>query len=336
MAESMFALTVVADTGDRFADFGPYVPSIDTRGRVAFQASLSVGGSGIFLAGDGSIIDLALTGDVIDDFTSHPDISGDGSWCAYATLRSGKEAIVLGRAGRMATIADTRGPLTRIGPLGPVMNETGVVAFRADKGSGPAIFKADRASIVPVADTRRFSAFHGLPVINGNGRVVFRADLEGGGQGIFADDHGVHTTLADTTGAFADLGRFPCLNEADRVAFSATLRDGSAGVFVATSGDVIPAAAAAGEFESVRGALLDDEGGVLFFATPRRGRLGVYDAASRKVLSIGDDLFGSIVTDFALNPVSINTAGQFAVRLKLENQRQLIVRADRVPSTRGG
>ena len=325
----MFALVPVADTGDRFADFAPYVPSIDPRGRVAFQASLRSGGSGVFLARDGSIADLALTGDLIDDFMSHPDISSDGSWCAYATLRSGEQAVVLGRAGRVAPIADTRGSLTRIGPLGPVMNEAGVVAFRADTDSDRhVIFKADGASIVPVADSRRFSAFHGLPVINRSGRVVFRADFEGGGQGIIADDHGVPITLADTTGAFAELGRFPCLNEAGLVAFSATLRDGRAGVFLATGDEVVPVVAAAGEFESVRAALLDDGGGVLFFATPRGGALGVYDAMSRKVLSIGDDLFGSTVTDFALNPVSINGAGQFALRLKLENQKQLIVRAD--------
>ena len=321
----------IADTGDRFADFAPYVPSIDPQGHVAFQASLRVGGSGVFLARDGSIADLALTGDLIGDFMSHPDISSDGSWCAYATLRSGEQAVVLGRAGRAASIADTRGSLTRIGPLGPVMNEAGVVAFRADTDSKcPAIFKVEGASIVRVADSRRFSAFHGLPVINGSGRVVFRADFEGGGQGIIADDHGVHITLADTTGAFAELGRFPCLNEAGLVAFSATLRDGSAGVFLATGDDVTRVAAFAGGFESVRGALLDDGGGVLFFATPRGGALGIYDAMSRKVLSIGDGLFGSILTDFALNPVSINGVGQFALRLKLENQKQLIARADPV------
>jgi hypothetical protein len=323
----MFAFVPVADTVDRFSDFSPYVPSIDPQGRMAFQASLRGGGSGVFLAGDGSIADLALTGDLIDDFISHPDICGDGSWCAYATLRSGEQAVVLGRAGRLASVADTRGSFTRIGPLGPVMNEAGVVAFRADTDTGgPAIFKADGASINPVADSRRFSAFHGLPLINGSGRMVFRADFDGGGQGIIADDHGEQITLADTTGTFAELGKFPCLNEAGQVAFSATLRDGSAGVFLATVDGVAPIAATTGEFESVRGALLDDRGGVLFFATPRGGALGVYDAMSRKILSIGDHLFGSIVTEFALNPVSINGAGQFALRLKLENQKQLIVR----------
>jgi hypothetical protein len=152
-------------------------------------------------------------------------------------------------------------------------------------------------------------------------------DFEGGGQGIIAADDGVLTTLVDTTGPFVELGRFPCLNEAGLVAFGATLRDGRAGVFLAT-GDGVARVADVGEFESVRGALLDDGGGVLFFATPRGGALGVYDAMSRKVLSIGDNLFGSIVTDFALNPVSINGAGQFAIRLKLESGKQFVVRGD--------
>ena len=119
MAQGTFALVLVADTGDRFAEFAPYVPSIDPRGHVAFQAALRSGESGVFLARDGSIADLALTGGLIDDFMSHPDISGDGSWCAYAALRSGEQAVVLGRAGRVASIVDTRGSLTRIGPLGP-------------------------------------------------------------------------------------------------------------------------------------------------------------------------------------------------------------------------
>jgi len=324
-----FAFVRIADTADRFADFGPYVASIDPGGRVAFQASLRAGGSGVFLGENGSIADLALTDCFIEDFISHPDICHDGSWCAYATLRSGEQAVVLGRAGRVASMADTRGSLTRIGPLGPVMNEAGVVVFRADTDSGrPAIFKAEGASIVQVAAPTGFSGFQGLPVINRSGRVVFRADFEGGGQSIIADDHGVPITLADTNGVFAELGRFPCLNEAGVVAFSATLRDGRAGVFLATGDEVVPAIATMDQFESVRGALLDDGAGVLFFATPRGGTLGVYDAMSRRVLSIGDELFGSIVSDFALNPVSINGAGQFALRLKLEDQMQLIVRAD--------
>jgi len=323
-------LTPIAETSDRFREFAPYVPSIDSWGRVAFQASLTTGGSGIFLESEGSVTDLALTGDLVADFRSHPDLSDDGSWCAYADLRSGEEAVVLGHAGHVASIAGTRSSFDRIGPLGPTMNNDRVVAFRAEAGSGPGIFKADGGSIVALADSHRIAAFHGLPVINRSGRVVFRADLKSGAQVIIADDEGVQATIAETSSVFAELGRFPCLNDAGTVAFSATLQDGGGGVFLASGGEVMHAVDTASGFESVRGALLDDAGGVLFFATPPGGLLGIYDAAAHRVFSIGDELFGSVVTDFALNPVSINGAGQFALRLRLANQQELIVRADPV------
>jgi hypothetical protein len=323
-------LTPIAETGDRFREFAPYVPSIDSQGHVAFQASLNVGGSGIFLGSEDSVTDLSLTGDPIADFKSHPDVSDDGSWCAYALLRSGLEAVVFGQAGQVAVIADTGSSFDRIGPLGPTMNDAGIVAFRAEVGSGPGIFKAGGGSIIALAGSRRFSEFQGLPVINRSGRVVFRADLKSGGHVIIADDQGVQTILADTSGEFAELGRFPCLNSAGTVAFSAKLQDGDAGVFLASGGEVTHAIDTAGEFESIRGALLDDECRVVFFATPRGGSLGIYDAASHKILSIGDDLFGSAVADFALNSVSINGAGQLAIRLRLTNQKGLIVRGDPV------
>lgn len=326
---SRWKLTPIAETGDRFREFAPYVPSIDSRGRVAFQASLTAGGSGIFLVSEGSVTDLALTSDLVADFKSHPDISDDGSWCAYAVLRSGVEALVLGRAGHAAAIVDTGSSFGRIGPLGPTMNNDHMVAFRAEASAGPGIFKTDGRSIVALADSLRFAAFHGLPVINRSGRVVFRADLKSGGQVIVADDQGVQATVADTSDVFAELGKFPCLNDAGTVAFSATLRDGRSGVFLASGGEVSHVVDTASEFESVRGALLDDEGGILFFATPREGLLGIYDGDARRILSIGEALFGSAVADFALNPVSINSAGQFAVRLKLADQRELIVRGDR-------
>src|SRR6185436_5257868 len=48
-----YAWREIAATGPRFADFRPYVASIDATGRVAFQATLPGGESGLY-AGDGS------------------------------------------------------------------------------------------------------------------------------------------------------------------------------------------------------------------------------------------------------------------------------------------
>jgi len=43
---------------------------------------------------------------------------------------------------------------------------------------------------------------------------------------------------------------------------------------------------------------------------------------------VGGTLCDSTVAGFALNPVSINSAGQLAIRVMLEGGRQLILRAD--------
>ena len=55
--------------------------------------------------------------------------------------------------------------------------------------------------------------------------------------------------------------------------------------------------------------------------------LGIY-ADGARLVGVGDDFEGSTVVEFALNPVSINGAGQFAARLKLSDGRQFIVRFD--------
>ncbi|MCC6677322.1 MAG: hypothetical protein IT436_09270 [Phycisphaerales bacterium] len=52
------------------------------------------------------------------------------------------------------------------------------------------------------------------------------------------------------------------------------------------------------------------------------------DPARDLLLEIGGPLLGSTITEFALNPVSINSAGRLAIRLRLADGRQAIVRAD--------
>src|SRR5262249_4310803 len=88
-----------------------------------------------------------------------------------------------------------------------------------------------------------------------------------------------------------------------------------------------------GAFEGFRGALVNRAGLVAFSATPRGGRLGVYagaDPVADRIIALGDPLLGSVVAAFALNPVSVNEAGQLAVRVSLADGGQAIVRADPV------
>jgi hypothetical protein len=323
-----YTLSVIAETGERFSDFAPYVASVNDHGIVAFQATDRDGTSGAY-AGDGGSITL-----IADPATapfrgvcSHPDINGEGSSCFYADMESERRGVFSVRGGEIALVNDSAGS------LGPTMNEAGTVAFRGDRSDGSSgIFTASGGSVTTIAETDgRFRRFHGLPVIDASGAVTFRADLEGGGEGIYAADGGQVTALVESGDVFGGLGRFPFASETGTVAFCAHLRSGGSGVFTMTSGEIATVVDTSGPFESFRGVLLDDAGGLIFYATPQGGELGVFagpDPVSDRLLSVGSSLFGSTVVEFALNPVSINDAGQIAIRVGLEDERQVILRAD--------
>ena len=88
-----------------------------------------------------------------------------------------------------------------------------------------------------------------------------------------------------------------------------------------------------GAFEACRGALITSAGAVVCIATPRGGSLGLFagpDPEADRILALGDPLLGSTVEELASNPVSVNAAGQVAIRAKLTDGRQLILRADPV------
>ncbi|TMB52427.1 MAG: hypothetical protein E6J50_02180 [Chloroflexi bacterium] len=330
-ATKRFILTPIADTSDLFSDFAPYVASVNDSGTVAFQAALRSGGTAC-CTGTGGQVTVAAESNatIVRQFQSHPDIDRGGALCVYTVLRPGGEALVRIEGGQVMPIADTKGAFARIGPLGPTTNDEGAVAFRADTKAGESgIFLARRGSVVTIADTTQFKGFQGLPVINGGGRVVFRADLESGGQGIYASMDGAIRTVATTGDRFRELGSFPSVNDQDVVTFSAKLFTGGAGIFTVVDGQVTTIVDT-GQFESFRGALIDDAGNVIFYATPHGGQLGIYpaDAAAEPIARIGASLFDSTVVDFALNPVSVNRRGQVAIRMSLAGGRQFIVRAD--------
>jgi len=298
----MFSWTVIATTGERFSDFAPYVASVNDAGTVAFQAALQGGGTGVFTGSGGAVAEVAGSA-LLACVTSHPDLNGAGATSFYGDLLGGGQGVFLLRDGRLQTIADTRGAFTSIGPLGPTMNEAGTVAFRADRtAGGSGIFAGGGAAAATVADTEGpWSRFHGLPVINRGGTVVFRADRKDGVQGIYAGGGGSIWTVAETGDLFETLALFPSVSDQGTVAFAATLRAGGAGV--------------------------------VSIATPRGGSLGLFagpDPEADRILALGDPLLGSTVAELAANPVSVNAAGQVAIRARLTDGRQLILRVDAV------
>ena len=323
-------MTVIATTGERFSDFAPYVASVNDAGRVAFQAALRGGGTGVF-AGSGGAVTEAAGPALLRGVTSHPDLNGAGAMSFYGDIADGGEGVFLLRDGRLRTIADTRSRFASIGPLGPTMNEVGTVAFRAEPKVGVSgIFAGEGGTVATVADTEGpWSRFHGLPVINRDGTVVFRADRKDGVQGIYAGCSGSPRAVVETGDLFDTLAPFPSANDHGTVAFAATMRPGGAGIFTADRGGIARIETRA--FEACRGALITSTGALVLIATPRGGTLGLFagdDPAADRILALGDPLLGSTVAELASNPVSVNAAGQVAIRARMADGRQLILRAD--------
>ena len=102
------------------------------------------------------------------------------------------------------------------------------------------------------------------------------------------------TLIAETNEQFKSFSPYVAsINNGGTVAFQSTLANGGAGIFSSSGG------------------------------------LGIYsgtDPLTDKILAVGEAMLGSVVTEFALNPVSINDAGQLAIRIKLANGREMIIR----------
>jgi len=327
-ATGPYRLAVVAESGDRFVDFTPYVAAIDDRGTVSFSATITDGGSGVFRSDGTHVATVAeFSAHAGHDVCSHPDADGSGSVCFYANSRTGKTALLCDRDGEIVELADAAGP------LGPTVNAGGTIAFRAPLATGgEGVFTIGAGRVTAVADTTGgFAAFHGLPVIDAEGRTLFRADDRDGGEGIYVHDgHGLDT-VAETGDRFASLGLFPFAHDAGTIVFCGETRPEGPGVFLASAGSVERLVGTDGGFESFRGALRNGAGELVYYATPIGGELGIYtgpDIDGDCLLEVGGTLCDSTVAGFALNPVSINSAGQLAIRVLLECGRQLIIRAD--------
>ncbi|HZW09477.1 MAG TPA: cell division protein FtsQ/DivIB [Phycisphaerales bacterium] len=323
---SAYTLTPIATTGDQFAGFAPYVPSIGPDGTIAFQASLRAGGSGLYAGRGGSVRAIVRSGDGVGEIVSHPDVNRRGDCCFYAGTARGNQGVFLVSNGRATELWPAAGP------LGPTINESGAAAFRAPAPSGAGVYRVACGSVAVIAATgAEYVAFHGLPVIDERGCVLFRADLPGGRQAVMLAREDGLKTIAATGHEFSALGAFPALNGAGLAAFCASMRAGGSGVFVSDGVGARMVIDDRGAFESFRGAIVDSDGRAVLIATARGGSLGVFcgpDPTAHRVLGVGAPLLGSEVAEFALNPVSINGAGQLAVRVRLDDGREVILRGD--------
>ena len=197
------------------------------------------------------------------------------------------------------------------------------------------------------------SKLQGLPVVDVSGRVFYCTEHAKGGKAIRCAKDYEAVDVVRTGGEFGNLGSFPACNPFGDLVFAGQLDSGLPGIFRIrrplsddrpygpywdssydygqresriTDGAVETVIDASADFESFRGALIDDNENVVFYATPTGGSLGIYNSKGR-VLGLGDPFQGSVVIDFALNPVSMNRLGDFVFRLTLEDARQMIVKS---------
>jgi hypothetical protein len=317
--------------GRCYRDFSPYVPSISERGLVIFQAEFEgpLGPTtGVFTSeGDAWIASEATR---IGAFCSHPDFSEGSYGCVYAQTTSGKRALVaLEHGGLLRVLAPNE---SLVGPLGPTMNARGDVAFRAFAVDGSAkVAVAHRAgTVVTVASTTSgLQGFEGLPAISDDGSIVYRATQLDDTCVLYKYTNGASICVASTAKTFAALSSFPCINARGTLAFTGTLKNGGMGVFTVDGKEPPRKVFVSPHFSSLRGALIDNNDGLLLLATPVDGELGVYRGfgdAYKRVFGIGDAFRGDVIREFALNPVSVNGRGQLVARLKLASGKQYIVR----------
>ena len=237
---------------------------------------------------------------------------------------------------------------------GPAINNKGTVAFLAGQGNpttGQAgIFTISNGTLTNIADSSGvFSQFnvgfntirgnsplsnYTVPSINESATVAFNAGLDVGGQGIFTGNSKGTTTIADSTGVF-DLFSSADINNQGTVAFLAQLDDQSTGVFTSTNGQITTLVDTSSGFSSfLSDPSLNNQGKVAFQATLDNGITGIFtgsDPIANKVIGVGDELFGSTVTNLLITQQGLNDQGQLSFAVGLADGRESIVFAQPVP-----
>ena len=252
---------------------------------------------------------------------------------AAALLKGGREAIFTGDGRAIAKIADT-GDFFK-GFTSPSINDAGVVAFLASlKTGGKGIFTGDGCDLTKIADTKDYFTALASPSINDQGNVAFRAAREQGGYGIFKGNGDGILKIADTKNSFSWFAH-PCINNVGSVTFLAYPTQGGYGIFKRNGCKITNIAHTSGCFSQFASPALNDSGAIAFRANLNGSDEGIFIATgstAKKVIAVGDYLFGSKVTSLVFSPGGFNNAGQIAFYARLANGTSGIFRADPVVS----
>jgi hypothetical protein len=172
-----------------------------------------------------------------------------------------------------------------------------------------------------------YSSFNRTPVISDSGTVVFKADLSGGGSGIFAANGLVVTTIADTNGIFASFGQSAAINDNGTVAFKANLRSGLSGIYTYTD-SILTSVALGANYIALREPVINNDDIVAFYGNIQ-GQRGIFTSKDGSVNSIADTNGIYSILD---NP-NINQSGSIAFSNSLNAGGRSISVTDSVGTT---
>jgi hypothetical protein len=284
------SLQIVAKTGTAAPSGGNYSgvgdPVFNANGQVAFNATTTVNGPGIFARTLGfPATTVALVGTPTpatgnySSLTAFPVVNASGQVAFLARTSFDDFAIFAGTPGTTLTTVALQGTAAPVGGnysqlTNPAINSDGKVVFRASLTNGYGLFfgtpgtplttVAHSSSTTPAGGV--FGVFSSVPAINSAGQVAFVTNRNGDfNSAIFAGTPGSTLTSVAVMGNAAPAGGNysamfdPALNANGQVAFLANLTGGSSnrGIFVGTPGQPL-------ETIALHGAAAPNAGGATY------------------------------------------------------------------------
>lgn len=199
--------------------------------------------------------------------------------------------------------------------------------------SSDGIFSSFDVGIDTIGGDAPILSAYTAPSINEKGKVAFNAGLDVGGQGVFVGDGRKTIEIANSSSEF-DLFSAADINDKDTVAFLAQRDNGTRGIFTSSNGKVDLFVDDSGPFRFFNSdPALNNKGEIAFFAELDNGEAGIFvgnDPVADRVISVGEDLFGSRVVELGIVQEGFNDRGQIGFQARFENGNLGVFRADPV------